>query len=509
MISYNIILPFIIPLLTATVGLIVKTPSLGRRLFFALSASIHFILSGLLLIGTLSHDVMVLPMGGWEAPFGIAITIDTLSGLMITLCSLISGFALLYSFAETPVKDEPWLRLPLMQFLTGGITLSFITGDFFNLFVSFEIMLIASYALMSLESSNKNIKHILPYLMINLIGSTLFLIVGGLFYGLFGSLSFAAISQVTPLMIYDPRLVVIGVLLVVIFGIKAGFFPLYYWLPNSYPILPASVGALYSALLTKVGIYTLLRVFGTLLPHNLTNPHDLVLLLAAPTMIFGILAAWSSDSIKKILCYNLISHIGFMMLAIGLFTSNSLKAALFYMTHHVIVMGSLFFLSGIIIKLYKSDSLKKIGNIWNSHPIIGILFLMQAFSLAGLPPFSGFWGKYMILKEGLLANQSFIVTCLIIASILTLASMLKIVFQGLWTETQNTPSMDTIQPMVGVASVLVGISLIIGLLPQPFLSVTNKAADTLLNKENYARIVYSFHTIKSAEKSHEKASGGH
>ncbi len=251
-------------MLTAVVCcLFVGRPGVGRRVFIAVSAIVQCALSFYLAVRAFHEPPLVLLMGGWAPPLGVVLVVDGLAAIMLCLSTVVALACILFSYAEIPVWAEQPLRLPLMQLLVAGINLSFLTGDLFNLFVAFEIMLVASYALLTLEANDRHIKEAFPYLAVNMFGSALFLVAAGLAYSVFGTLNLADISRRAEAMQGDFGVMVVAVLLVVVFGIKAGVFPLYYWLPNSYPILPFSLGAFYSGMLTKVGIYVLLRTFGT------------------------------------------------------------------------------------------------------------------------------------------------------------------------------------------------------------------------------------------------------
>ncbi|NQY73902.1 MAG: hypothetical protein HRT90_03975 [Candidatus Margulisbacteria bacterium] len=433
------------------------------------------------------NTLQVLYVGGWDAPYGIALTFDLLSGIMTGICVFLAIITLLYGFGYTPIKKEHLFKLPLFFFMIAGIQLSFITGDLFNLFVAFEILLIASFGLMSLESRSNHKKYTYPYVALNLVGSFVFLVTIAVTYRLLGTLNFADMGVRSHLLTSDPRLWVMGVMLIFVFGLKGAFFPLYYWLPKSYPILPTPTGAFYAAMLTKVGVYGMIRLFGTVLPHSLGTLHTLVLVLAIPTMLLGILSAFSKKSMRDILCFNLISHIGVIMMGLGLFTKESLTASLFYMIHHMLVIASLFLIAGLIIKMKGSDNIENIGSLWKTSPLLSGLFLIQGLSLSGLPPFSGFWPTIGLIREGLSQGSYILVFSLLASSLLTLLSMVHILFRGFWdTQSPNVQKpVPYFKPMVGVAGILVLVSLGLGLYPEPVLKLSHDATEMVLNQKAY------------------------
>lgn len=484
-------LPVVLPLVGALVVLLLPRPSAGRRW---LVGSILGVLLGLaagLLGQAMTSGPLVLRVGGWPLPFGIVLVADTLAAVMLCLSAFTALACALYGFAEAPPEQEQPLRLPLLLFLIAGINLSFLTGDLFNLFVAFEVMLLASYGLLTLETDARDSRGALPYLTINLVGSALFLASCGLAYSLLGTLNFAEMIVRTEALQGDPRLTLLGLLLLLVFALKAGVFPLYYWLPNSYPILPPAIAAFFAGMLTKVGVYVLMRVFGTVFPPSETVLHGVLAWAAGFTMVFGVLGAVGQSSVRVILSYHIVSQIGFMVLAIGLHSPAAFAAAVFYIIHHIVVKASLFLAGGIIVRANGTDELARTGGLWRAAPWLGILFLLQAMSLAGLPPLSGFWGKLMIIVEGFRQHEWVLVTLSLIASVLTLMSMLKIWLGAFWkTEPTPAPRLDgRARGMTMAGLSMAAVSLGIGLGAEFFLGIARRAADETLDRPAYVRTI--------------------
>lgn len=483
----------LIPLITALIALFWGRPGIQRRGAVALSGAGQLAIAVWLVMQTARHGTLVLPLGNWSAHVGIVLVVDLLSAIMLSLSALTTFATIVYGFAESAVRIEHPLRLPLVQFLAAGINLAFCTGDLFNLFVAFEVMLISSYALITLEADDWDIKQAYPYVAINLVGSTLFISAAGMAYGLFGTLNFAEIALRAREMSDDPRVLGLALLLLVVFGIKAGLFPLYYWLPNSYPTLPIPLAALYAGMLTKVGVYVLLRVFGTVVPHDLELPHQLLAWLAGLTMVLAVIGAVSRNFIRGILSFHILSQIGFMVLAIGFFTPLSFAAAIFYITHHIIVKASLFLIGGVASSINRTDNLAAMGNLWKHAPWLGVLFLIQALSLAGLPPLSGFWGKYVILVVGFEQREYVLVGAALVASILTLFSMLKIWNGAFWNASEAVPVRTDDRRWVGMSWVVGGLTVIslgIGLGAELFMELAIEAAERVLDQDGYAEAVF-------------------
>jgi multicomponent Na+:H+ antiporter subunit D len=485
-------LPVILPLFTALVALGWGRPSAWRRALVVGSATVQLGVALVLVGKAQSSGVQVVLLGNWSAPFGIVLVVDVLAGIMLSLSAFTLLAGIVYGCAELPARLEHPLRQPLLQFLAAGIQLSFCTGDLFNLFVAFEVMLVSSYALLTLEADDWDIKQAFPYVAMNLVGSTLFLCAAGLAYALFGTLNFADMAGRAAELDGDVRLTALVLLLVVVFALKAGLFPLYYWLPHSYPTLPTPVAGIYSGLLTKVGIYVLIRLLCTVMPHSMTGVHNLVAWLSGLTMLLGVIGAISRNFIRGILSFHILSQVAFMTLAVGFFTPLAIAAAIFYIIHHIVVKSSLFLIGGVGACLNRTDDLERMGNLWASVPWLGVLFLVQALSLAGIPPLSGFWGKYLIVVVGLEKGEFWLVAASVVASLLTLFSMLKIWLAAFWTAREHTPvhREDRRWPrLAGVAAVMTAVSLSIGLGAELFLQTARQAADQALDQRAYGTAV--------------------
>lgn len=490
MITNIVILPLLVPMLTAIVLLLAGGHvGLWRRWFTSASALIQLTLGAGFVAATYQAPPLVLAAGGWLAPYGIVLVIDQLTAIMITLGAFTALIVTLFGFIDMPVRRTHPLRAPLIQFLVTGINLSFITGDLFNLFVGFEVMLISSYALLTLEADDWDIKQAFPYLALNLFGSTMFLVAAGFAYGIFGSLNFAQIAANGAELSGDPRVTLLGLLLLVVFGLKAGLFPLYYWLPNSYPILPIPVAALYAGMLTKVGVYVLLRIFGQVLPPDLTFVHQCLAWMAGLTMILGGLGAVSRNYIRGILSFHIVSQIGYMALAVAFFTEYAFAAAIIFIAHNIIVKSSLFLVGGAIAVIHRSDNLDRTGGLWLATPALGLVFLLQALSLSGIPPLSGFWGKYMVILEGIRLGQWALVALALAAGMLTLFSMLKIWMASFWRAREPDIEMrledHRWKAMTAIIAIMTVVSIAFGLGAEFVIDHASEAARQLADRSAY------------------------
>lgn len=491
--NLGIVLPILLPLFTALTLLLWTRPSAARRSFAALSLLTLL----LVLLADYFLDVRekpwVMHAGGWPAPYGIALVLDLLSLLFLFFSAITVFASVLFAFAHEPVSQEHPLRYPLLFLLLFGVNMTFLTGDFFNLFVAFEVMLLASFALMTLECSSDSMRYALPYVLMNVVGSLFFLTMSGVVYGYFGTLNFAHLSKIAADPSHQFFVQIFALLAICVFGLKAAIFPFYFWLPRSYPVLPSPIAAIYGGILSKVGIYVLLRLFGTVFPLGMAFPLEVLLFLSGFTMLLGVLGAIAQDSIKKILSYHVISQMGFMILAIGYGNVAALTAALVYTLHNIVIKSSLFLIGGAGQAVYGTDELKKMGHLWGMTPLLGIFFLLQAFSLAGIPPLSGFWAKYLVIMEGLEAKQYLLVGVALLTGWMTLYSMLKIWNGAFWGHEQKAKQYPLPYPsgMAASISILVLFSLLLGFGAEGFIQVASRATEQLVNRREYQEAVLS------------------
>lgn len=469
--SLMLSLPFFLPVLGAITTYFAVTIERYLKLFFL---ALHLTISAYLCFQAYSEGIQTLGVGNWMVPYGIILIIDPFASCMLLASSLIFFCCLL---------EEDSDSAPLLFFLQAGVSLSFLTGDFFNLFVALELMLISSYAIMVTRGDSSKLTNMYSYLSMNIIASFLYLIAVAIFYGYTGSLNFAVLGmQFTggshPLAI----VLLISILLVV--AIKGGLFPLYFWLPDSYPILPSHLGALFGGILSKVGIYAFYRLMLTI--FNFSHPilNQVVLILSCLTMFLGVIGAVSKVSIKDILSYHILSQVGYMIFALILGTPMAIAAGIFFIIHNMIVKASLFLIGGVASRKCQSDNLSKMGGLWGTVPILGLLFIIQAFSLAGIPPLSGFWGKYLIIQQAV-AGDYYLSTIIALAtSFLTLFSMIKI-----WNSAFLTPLSTTLEPVTRKAYIgpiiLCLVALVMGFYGQGMYYISYVAAEKLLDQSEY------------------------
>lgn len=499
-----LILPIIIPLATAAISMLAWRSRRTQRWLSAVGAIMLLGAAVALLVTVWRDGIQATQMGSWPAPFGITFVADLFSATMVVLTGLMGLAVVIYSLTGVgiDVRRELYGYYPLLQILLMGVCGAFLTGDIFNLYVWFEVMLISSFVLLALGGERAQVEGAIKYVTINLLSSAVFLVAAGFLYGLTGTLNMADLA-VKLRDTGQPGLVTtLAMLFLVTFGIKAAIFPLFFWLPESYHTPPVAVSAIFAGLLTKVGVYALIRVFTLLFTHDVAYTHTLILVLAVLTMVVGVLGAASQSEFRRILSFHIVSQIGYMVVGLGLFTPLALAGSVFYIVHHIIVKTNLFLVSGIVHRLRGTYELKHLGGLYQAYPGLAILFLIPALSLAGIPPLSGFWAKFTIARAGLEIEQYMVVAAALVVGVLTLFSMTKIWNEAFWkpvpVSTEAVAAAETVgaaptrRRMGVLLSPIIALALItvfIGLSAEPLMLLATRAAAELLQPAGYIQAV--------------------
>jgi multicomponent Na+:H+ antiporter subunit D len=426
---------------TGGLALFVAGPLLGTALCFIVARSqtaqrvIALSVSGAVTVASIAvlvHVDTVGPvttsMGGWPDAISITFVADRLGALMLVIGNVMMFAVLVYAIGQGS-RDErsPWYA-PAYLALVAGVSGAFLAGDLFNLFVCFEILLMASYVLMTLEGSDDQIRSGTTYVVLNVVESLVLVTGVALVFATTGTLSMAELPDRLAAL---PDGVALGLslLLLIAFGLKAAVFPLFSWLPDSYPAAPSPVSAVFAGLLTKVGVYAILRTQTQWFPDS---NRTLLLVIAAATMVVGVLGAIAQADIKRILSFQVVSSIGYMIAGIALGGVAAVAAVVFYIVHHIPVKTSLFLVDGIVEQDEGTSELSRLDGLGRRSGFLAVLFLIPAFSLAGIPPFSGFIGKLGVITVGLDQGEWWIVAVALVVSILTLVSMMKIWTGAFW-----------------------------------------------------------------------------
>lgn len=494
-------LPIIIPLLTGVIALLARHRSLATQRWLNIIGSSALLVSTVwILLEVEQKGILAVQLGGWQAPFGITFVADLLSTVMLVLTGLIGLTVAIFSLATTDHSHEKFGFHQLYQFLLMGVCGAFLTGDLFNLYVWFEVMLMASFVLLALGGERPQMEGAIKYVTLNLMASALFLAALGLLYGMAGTLNMADLGKkfTGSEIEFTGINTLLAVLFLVAFGIKAAIFPLFFWLPDSYHTPPVAVSAVFSGLLTKVGVYARVRVFTLIFIQETHLTHMVILFIAGVTMITGVLGAVAQYDIRRLLSFHIISQIGYLMMGLGLFTAYGLAATVYFTFHVSVAKTALFFVSGALQSRYGTFDLKKLGGAYRELPGLSMLFLVSALGLAGLPPLSGFFAKLGLVQAGLADGHYVIVAVALGVSILTLFSMIKIWNEAFWkprkakdndAEKHHSTDDRSWTTMLAPIAILAAITLILGLGASPAFDLALRTGEQLMNPSMYIQAV--------------------
>ena len=493
-------LPVLIPLLTGSLLLLIKRPR-ARTAVSIVGASLTFLVDLNLFVLTAQGEVAVLQMAGWAAPWGISLVADGLTGIMLGLSGLIGLLTVI--FAGSSLKHAPRRGVSdalnktrerlgaqaLFQFLLMGVNMSFLTGDLFNLFVAFEVMLIASYGLMILGNELPQLREGFKYVVINLVASAIFVAAAGFSYGLFGTLNMADIAVKLAAHGPDPRVTLVAGLLALVFTTKSALFPLGFWLPNSYPVPAAAVSAFFAALLTKVGAYTLIRSFTLMFPGEVAL-QTIVLALAGLTILVGAFGAIARQNWRYALAFANVASVGYIVMGAFTGTDAGLAAGLYYLMHSVLIVFTLFAIAGLAEKI-GGEPYQTSGHL-NSYPWLGVGFFFLALALAGLPPTSGFVGKYALITALLRVDSPLhvlVAVSAVSAGFLLLYAMMQIWRGFFWGETDAVHRVPLPLGMRAVSAVSVGLVVLLTIFSGPAFRIAENADAQLSDNVAYINAV--------------------
>jgi multicomponent Na+:H+ antiporter subunit D len=495
-----ITLPVLLPMLAAAVSVIGSRSAALQRVVGVAVLAVVAVIAGVLLVVADERGPVVAELGGWAAPVGIALVADRLSALLLLVSTLVTLAVLVYAIdqriADYGRRTASTTFHPMYLMLCAGVSLAYLTGDLFTLFVAFELMLTASYVLITRRTGARRIRAGMTYVTVSLLSSLLFLTVVALVYAATGTVNLADLSERIGMLQPGVR-PVLALMLLVVFGIKAAIVPLHFWLPDSYPNAPGPVAALFAGLLTKVGFYALLRTETLLFGRD--TPWTLLLVLAVATMLVGALGALAQNDLNRLLSFLLVSHIGFMLFGLAVFDAAGLSGAMLYAAHHITVLATLFLVSGLITRRTGTVALDQMGGLARSAPGLAVLFAVPALTLAGIPPTAGFVAKLALLEAGAEAGlfPQVVAGVLILASLLTLYALVRVWVRVFWGKPKPPHPDDdpgdevlvgtarTSAPMYAATGGLVAVSLAIVVFAGPLTDVTAQAGVDLMERTPY------------------------
>ena len=490
--EHLLVAPILVLLVAAIAGALGWGRSRLQRTLGVAGAAGLLVAAVALFLEVQASGVVAVQIGSWPAPFGITLVADLFAALMVLVTAVVGLAVAVYATTEIDESQLAAGFFPFFHMLLIGVCGAFLTGDLFNLYVWFEVMLLSSFVMLVSGGGRRALKSGVTYVTLNLLASAFFLAAVGILYGAVGSLNFADLANrlATPGALEASRPV--AMLLLVAFGIKAGLFPVFFWLPAAYPTAGFAVSALFAALLTKVGVYALIRTFTLMFPLQEIGLAPLLLAISAATMASGVLAAAAQAHVRRILSFHIVSQIGYMAMGLALATPLALASAIFYVIHHIVTKTNLFLVGGLIARAGASEELARLGGLATRRVGLAVLFAIPALSLAGVPPLSGFCAKLFLIRAGLEAEFFTAVAVALVVGLLTLFSMSKIWTEAFWKaapEARESGERKLPWAALGASGALAAVTVAFGLGAESLWSVAEGAALQLHDPSDYLRAV--------------------
>lgn len=498
MIDNYLISPVIAHLFTAILLLFFWRKTIAQRIISTAGSLLVLLLAVRLFANVWNNGILVMQAANWEAPFGITFVADVFSSSMVLLTSFAGLAVSLFSAAGVARARMLYGYFPILHFLLMGLNGAFLTGDIFNLYVWFEVVIISSFVLLTLGGRKAQLEGAVKYMALNILASTFFLTGIGMLYGITGTLNMADLALKVPAVANRSLVDITAIFFIIGFGIKSAVFPLYFWLPSSYHTPPSAVAAIFGGLLTKVGIYALFRVFTLIfIPDEFIR--ILLVVIAVLTILTGCFGALIKRNIRRMFSYLIVCHIGFMAGGLGLFSEIALMGALFYLFHDIMVKTNLFLIAGLIRQLRGTMNMEKLGGLYSEYPKLSLLMALVLFSLVGVPPLSGFWPKIYLFEAGFMERQYVFIGAVIIGSFVTLYVIARMWAEVFWKDSPQVdePPEDRFKLMgafkktllVVPVALLAFISLYIGLGAENIIVVVRRIAAEMLDSTPYIQAV--------------------
>ena len=489
--DWLVVLPPVFAILMGAVLLMLRK-SVRLQAWIAIPAlALLVAMDGMLLAHVLENGPVTMVMGRWLPPFGIAFTADLTGALFALAAGIVALAGGVHALTDIDDSGRRYGFYPFLLLLTAGVTGAFLTGDIFNLYVWFEILLISSFGLIVLGSERRQIDGAIKYAFLNLVATTLFLIATGYLYGLFGTLNMADIAVKAAERRADLPTMTLAALYLLAFGMKAAAFPVNFWLPASYHTPRIVVSALFAGLLTKVGIYALLRTLVMLFPVEREELSFVIALAGAATMLTGALGALGQSDIRRLTGYTVISGIGVMMAGLALGSPGGIGGAIFYALHSMVVMTGLYMVAGLAGRLAGSFDLHRLGGLYTRSTLFSGLSLALFFAVSGLPPFSGFWPKVMVAKAALDIGAWWLAATIFLAGFLTTIAFGRVFLLAYWRPAgEGMPRADIPASALLPLAALTALAALFGLFPEALLSSVQAAAQGLADPSAYVRSVF-------------------
>ncbi|GAB3623093.1 Na+/H+ antiporter subunit D [Mariniluteicoccus endophyticus] len=507
-------LPVVLPLVGAGLTLVLSRRDLWQRVVtLAVLGGVLAASLGLLALSDIQGPLVV-EVGGWHAPTGIVLVVDRLAALMLVVSTTVTLGVTMYAIGQGASSDDERdgeaplpIFHPTLMVLLAGVSTTFVSGDLFHIYVGFEMLLVASFVLLTLGGSSDRVRAGVNYVFVSLLSSMFFLAAIAFIYTATGTVNLAQLAVRLDGLPPGTQLT-LQLLLLLGFAVKAAVFPMSGWLPDSYPTAPAPVTAVFAGLLTKVGVYAIIRTETLLFPHGRLDP--ILLVAAALTMLAGILGAIAQDDIKRLLSFTLVSHIGYLLFGVAVGNTIGLSGAIFYVAHHILIQTTLFLVVGLVQWRRGTTSLTELGGLARTAPMVAVLFFLPAINLAGIPPFSGFLGKVALMQGGVRAGTPMayaLVAASALTSLLTLYAVARVWARAFWSKPVAELTESDLDParlrelqrhgerriprgMLVPTMVLVAVGIALSVVAGPLYAITERSAAELRNRDTYIGAVF-------------------
>lgn len=485
--EHHVILPLLIPLATAFVLVPLRNHARLQRILSggAMLSMLYVVIN---LAMRIRHEgMLVYELGGWPAPFGIVFAVDLFPMLLMLMTAITGTASLFFAFRAIEPEKERFFFYPLMLFIVAAVNGAFMTGDIFNLYVFFELILIASYLLFTLGGRPAQLSESFKFLVVNSVSSAFLLLGIALLYGLTGTLNLADLAVQVAALADKGIVVAIASVLLFAFGVKSAMVPLFFWLPRTYAEAFTPVTALLAGVGTKVGVYALYRVFTLLFIHHVSLTHQTVLMaLAALTMVIGVLGAIAQLDFKRLLAFHIVSQIGYMIFGLAVMTVAGIAGGMMHLMFNMAVKPALFLISGATERATGTSDLRKMSGVIHYAPALAFTFLLGGLSLAGVPPMSGFISKVTLFQAGFAAGHYWMTAIGVGVSFLTLFSMIKIFRMVYWgpkegLSPEQVEQIPRYRRLIGPGAALVGVGLLFGFGAGHLIDYAHAASTWLLN----------------------------
>ncbi len=500
MMTNFILSPILVHMATAVLLLFFWQKVRAQKIISVIGNSVAFLLCVRLFVKTQEEGFLVLQAGGWDAPFGISFVSDSFSSIMVLITAIVSLAVGVYSMAALNTSRIKFGYFFIFHFLIMGLLGAFLTGDIFNLYVWFEVVIISSFVLLTLGGKKMQMEAGIKYVTMNIFASTIFLTAIGILYGITGTLNMADLSIKIASIENTGLVSVTGLLFFVGFGIKSAVFPLYFWLPSSYHTPPSAIAAIFGGLLTKMGIYAMIRIFTLIFqPDEFTR--NVFIAIAVMTMITGALGAINKRSLRRLISYLIVCHIGYLIAGIGLYTELAMIGVIFYLIHDMLIKSNLLMITGLIQKIRETIDITRLGGLAKDYPKLSFVIAIALFSLIGIPPLSGFWPKIQFFGESIRAKEYVLLAAFIFASFVTLFVVARVWMEVFWKESPKplTEEIDHFSnltfwkkfQLVAPVTALSLVTLYIGLNADVIYEIAQHTAQQLMNPSAYVDAVLS------------------